>query len=247
MKLKKLLSLFLILCMIVTLAACGSKASRDKDDDDEETVSSSRDKGFLFSKGSDDNDDKGKTEKDDDKGSGSLWGKDNKDDDDEDSGSLWGKDEIDDGYSDEDYSDDEDVYNSDIEDWSDPGDYVGDSSDRYEDYTDPYNSDESVELPDGFPSNLIPMYKDGTVYYVLSDTVDDVPYYYVLQNCNDSGDDVADYYKRELRGSDDFKAEGGFGFYSIEGEIRGYTFTIFIADDTNDEGKCIVSLEVRER
>jgi hypothetical protein len=118
------------------------------------------------------------------------------------------------------------------------GDFVGDIRTDYETIRDLHTTQtESVELPDGFPSKPHPeWYMDGTVsYYVLSDTVVDVPYYYVLQNCNDSGDDVAGLnYKRELRGSDDFKAEGGFGFYSIEGEIPRVHLPhhFYIADDT---------------
>jgi hypothetical protein len=234
-KLKRLLSLLLILCMIVTLAACGSKASRDdEDDEDEETVSSSKDKGSLFSKGSDD-----------DKGKDKAKNKDK--DEDEDTDILWGKgDDI----------DDEDNDDSDIEDWSDPGDNVviedwsdpgdnDDNSDSYEDYTDPADL-EGVDLPDDFPSHLIPMYKDGTVYYVFSENIDDVTVYYVVQNCNDSAKDVVDYYERKLEDSDDFKSEGGMGYYSVQGETGGYTFTIFIADDAANKGHCIVSIEVRE-
>lgn len=212
MKLKKILSLLLILCMIVTLAACSGKASRDDDEDeDEKTVSSSKDKGNLFSKGSDAKD------KDDDE-------------EDEDSiGGLFGR-----GSS---YDDKDDSYD---DDWFD--------SDDDEDDSDPYDTYQSVDLPKGFPSRDIPVYKDGQVIYAQKDKDGNGQvYYYILQYCNDPSDEVLDYYTRLLEDADEFKSQGALGNYALEGELKDYRFAIFIAEDANNKNKCNITMEIIEK
>lgn len=97
----------------------------------------------------------------------------------------------------------------------------------------------SVEVPEDFPTDLIPIYENGTVFGV-SEQQDG---YAIAILTNDNVKEVAEYYNSAVKDANILMCNEGEDYYEITGSLGDYTFSITASENTeSDDFKTSIGL-----
>ncbi len=92
------------------------------------------------------------------------------------------------------------------------------------------NLNKSVDLPEGYPEDIVPIYEDS---FILAASKNSDESYMVVGLTNDGSDKVAEFYDDILKDAEVIMNYSDVEGYNNMGEYKGYTYTI-LANDEND-------------
>lgn len=102
--------------------------------------------------------------------------------------------------------------------------------------------EESLEVPDGFPQDLVPVYPD---LFIISSAVQVDGSFVVIGMSKDSFDQVVTFYEDTLKEATPLMKESTDAQYSNMAEVEGVVFTVIINQDVEEEAyKSMVNLVV---
>jgi len=94
------------------------------------------------------------------------------------------------------------------------------------------NLDKSVDLPEGYPEDIVPIYADS---FLLAASKNSDESYMVVGLTNDGFDKVAEFYDNILKDAEIIMNYSDADGYNNMGEYKGYTYTILANDETDGD------------
>lgn len=91
---------------------------------------------------------------------------------------------------------------------------------------------ESVDIPDDYPKNVLPVYKDS---YIIAASKNADGSFYIMSYTNDEFEDIIKFYKEELKSATVLmeQSSASDGYINM-GDLDGYTYTVSITMDIEE-------------
>lgn len=95
------------------------------------------------------------------------------------------------------------------------------------------SSGDDLKLPDGYPSNIVPLMKGGKITWSNKSTEDNKSTYWITAEYNKKAEEVIKFYQDKLADMEEVSSQEIPDYYSLNGKKDGYN--IIISVTTNDD------------